>query len=89
MMTNNQMALHTTPGCMKPASSDANQTGSTLEHNCSLDQGCIVAETKANSYGEGFARAGGGVFAVQIDVKGVFMWFWSVRLLSYHSNGSS
>ncbi|EEB94375.1 hypothetical protein MPER_06823, partial [Moniliophthora perniciosa FA553] len=26
-----------------------------------------------------FAQAGGGIFAAQIDVSGVFIWFWSVK----------
>ncbi|KAF8886936.1 concanavalin A-like lectin/glucanase domain-containing protein [Infundibulicybe gibba] len=74
-MGNNQMALHSTPGCTLAPNSI--QSGRTLETNCSLDRGCIVAETKANSWGNGFAQAGGGVFALQMDVSGIFMWFWS------------
>ncbi|KAF9220750.1 glycoside hydrolase family 16 protein [Gyrodon lividus] len=76
MMGNNQMAIHTTPGCTH--SGNANQlgvTGSTTD--CSLGPGCIVTETSPNSYLDGFAEAGGGVWATQFDSSGIFIWFWS------------
>lgn len=76
MMGNNQIALHTDPGCFQ--GQPPGQSGQTLEGDCSLDRGCIVAETKPNSFGRGFAQAGGGVYAVQMDVAGIFIWFWSV-----------
>ena len=75
-MTNNQVALHTPPGCYQ--AQNPGQTGVTLEGDCSKDQGCIVAETKPNSYGPGFAAAGGGVYAIQIAASGIYSWFWSV-----------
>lgn len=75
-MNNNQVALHTTPGCFQ--ANVTTQTGVTLERDCSTPQGCLVAETKPNSYGPSFTAAGGGVFAAQIDATGVYMWFFSV-----------
>lgn len=75
-MNNNQAALHTTPGCFQ--ANVTTQTGNTLERDCSTPQGCLVAENKPNSYGPGFAATGGGVFAAQIDVTGVYIWFFSV-----------
>lgn len=81
MMNHNQVALHSRPGCIQAANPP--QSGQTLETNCSLDRGCIVAENKPNSFGSGFAQAGGGVFAVQMDISGVFVWFWSVSRPSY------
>ncbi|KIM38749.1 glycoside hydrolase family 16 protein [Hebeloma cylindrosporum] len=74
-MNNNQVALHTTPGCYQ--AQNPGQTGVTLEGDCSTDRGCIVSETKPNSYGPGFAAAGGGVYAVQIAASGIYSWFWS------------
>ncbi|KAJ3827032.1 concanavalin A-like lectin/glucanase domain-containing protein [Lentinula raphanica] len=71
----NQYALHTTPGCY--LASNSFQTGNTLQTDCSTGQGCLVQETKPNSFGSGFAQAGGGVFATQLDVSGIYMWFWS------------
>lgn len=81
----NQYALHTTPGCYLATNSV--QTGNTIETDCSTGQGCLVQETKPNSFGSGFAQAGGGVFATQLDVSGIYMWFWPVSIvpLSYNT----
>ncbi|KAI0830328.1 concanavalin A-like lectin/glucanase domain-containing protein [Trametes gibbosa] len=75
LMTFNQMALHTQGGCTQPSS--VTQTGTTGNTNCSTDAGCTVAETQANSFGESFATAGGGVWAAQIDSSGIYIWFWT------------
>jgi hypothetical protein len=72
-MSNNQYALHTTT-----VDTSSSHTGHILGTDCSVPAGCVVAETKANSYGAGFAQAGGGVYAAQLDVSGVYIWFWSV-----------
>ena len=69
LMDHNQMALHTTGGCIHDA--NATQTGSNSWTDCSKNTGCVVQETKANSFGEGFATAGGGVWATQFDVTGI------------------
>jgi hypothetical protein len=79
-MENNQIALHALPGCIKTEVSGT-QTGTTLESNCSSVKGCIVRETKPNSFGAGFARAGGGVYAMQFAPSGIYIWFWSVSLV--------
>lgn len=78
-LPSNQYALHTTPGC--DLASNSAQTGTTMETDCSTPQGCVVQETKPNSFGSGFAAAGGGVVATQLDVSGIYMWFWSVSTL--------
>ncbi|KZT19023.1 glycoside hydrolase family 16 protein [Neolentinus lepideus HHB14362 ss-1] len=77
LMGFNQMALHTAAGCTHTTPST--QEGSTIEPNCNATSGagCTVMEKKANSYGPGFASAGGGVFAAQFDVSGIYIWFWS------------
>ena len=77
LMDHNQYALHTIGGCTLDESA-AVQTGSVVGTDCSLGSGCVVAETQPNSFGAGFAQAGGGVWATQLDVSGVYMWFWSV-----------
>ncbi|PFH47858.1 glycoside hydrolase family 16 protein [Amanita thiersii Skay4041] len=74
-MTTNQMALHTVPGCAQ--FDPPGQMGKTLEGDCSADRGCIVQETKPDSFGDAFFAAGGGIWAAQIDVSGVYIWFWS------------
>lgn len=80
-MGNNQMSVHTDPGCVQ--ASKPPQSGTTLNKDCSQARGCSVAETKANSFGSDFAAANGGVFAMQFDVSGIYMWFWSVCLLAF------
>ncbi|KAF8137076.1 hypothetical protein EV363DRAFT_1394645 [Boletus edulis] len=71
----NQMAIHATQGCYHNGNTD--QLGSTGSTDCSQGSGCTVGELSPNSYNSGFAQAGGGVFATQFDVSGIFMWFWS------------
>ncbi|KAJ7093400.1 glycoside hydrolase family 16 protein [Mycena belliarum] len=77
LMDHNQMALHSYAGCVQPP--NVTQTGRTILHNCNdtTSSGCTVAESKPNSFGAGFAQAGGGAFGMQFDVAGIFMWFWS------------
>ena len=75
-MNNNQYVVHTSPGCTLDPSTK--HTGNVLGTSCSQPSGCVVVETKANSYGAGFAQAGGGVYATQLDTSGIYMWFWSV-----------
>ncbi|KAJ3823161.1 glycoside hydrolase family 16 protein [Lentinula raphanica] len=76
LMPSNQMALHTTSGCFHN-DTPPNQLGATLVTDCSTAAGCTVGELQPNSYGSGFAAMGGGVFAAQFDVAGIFIWFWS------------
>ncbi|KAJ7059229.1 glycoside hydrolase family 16 protein [Mycena amicta] len=80
LVTKNQFSLHTPEGCQQQAG--VQQTGKTIVADCidivgTNQNGCITEETKPNSFGEGFAKAGGGVYAIQIDVSGIFMWFWT------------
>ncbi|KAJ7155309.1 concanavalin A-like lectin/glucanase domain-containing protein [Mycena filopes] len=80
MYDKNQMSLHTPDGCTQAAGT--NQVGKTLVSNCldiagTNNNGCVTEETKPASYGAAFAQAKGGVYAVQLDVSGIFMWFWS------------
>ncbi|KAF9527404.1 concanavalin A-like lectin/glucanase domain-containing protein [Crepidotus variabilis] len=75
--TQNQMALHTRSGCLNVPPAPGAQIGQTGPLNCTAASGCTVVETKPNSYGQAFNQAGGGVFATQFDVTGVFIWFWS------------
>lgn len=75
LASNNQYALHTLPGCtLAPGSA---QSGHPTATNCSEGSGCVVVEAAPNSYNEGFAQAGGGVWATQFDTAGIFMWFWT------------
>ncbi|KAK0436500.1 concanavalin A-like lectin/glucanase domain-containing protein [Desarmillaria tabescens] len=78
LITDNQMSLHhNDSSCVQPP--NPGQSGKTVNTGCS-DQGggvgCRVSETKPNSFGEGFSKNGGGVFALKFDVSGAFIWFW-------------
>ena len=42
--------------------------------------GCTVNDTRPDSYGAAFAKAGGGVWATQIAAEAVSIWFFTVRL---------
>ncbi|CCM02503.1 uncharacterized protein FIBRA_04605 [Fibroporia radiculosa] len=75
LMPNNQMALHTTEGCVH--NTTAPQTGFNIDNDCGTASGCTVGMSSPNSYESGFAAAGGGVYATQFDVSGIYMWFWS------------
>ncbi|KAI1787368.1 concanavalin A-like lectin/glucanase domain-containing protein [Ganoderma leucocontextum] len=75
LMTHNQMALHAQTGCTQ--ASGVTQSGTTGGTNCTDGSGCTVGENQANSYGDNFANAGGGVWATQFDVSGIYIWFWS------------
>ncbi|OCH87773.1 glycoside hydrolase family 16 protein [Obba rivulosa] len=75
VMPNNQMALHTTQGCIHTTPPD--QTGNSIFADCGIPAGCTVGESQPNSYESGFAAAGGGVWATQFDVSGIYIWFWS------------
>ncbi|KAI6114526.1 hypothetical protein F5141DRAFT_1107390 [Pisolithus sp. B1] len=80
LMTYNQMAVHTTPGCIYSGSvGQLGISGSTTD--CSQPSGCTVMETSPNSFESGFAAAGGGVWATKFDDTGISIWFWSVGSL--------
>ncbi|KAF7321163.1 GH16 domain-containing protein [Mycena chlorophos] len=88
----NQFSMHTTAGCTQPA--NVTQTGKTTVNNCldvsgTNNNGCITVATEPNSLGEGFATAGGGVYAVQMDVNGIYMWFWSRSDIPKSISGST
>ncbi|KDQ60270.1 glycoside hydrolase family 16 protein [Jaapia argillacea MUCL 33604] len=78
LMQNNEGALHTLEGCTHSATSNpALELGQVSETDCSTPAGCVVTESKPNSYGPTFNAAGGGVWATSFDATGVYIWFWS------------
>ncbi|KAJ7731822.1 hypothetical protein DFH07DRAFT_894635 [Mycena maculata] len=89
LATDNRFSLHVgSDNCVQPSSAASNQTGtiSTLDgsiSNCTVTPstgqntvGCVVTETKPNSFGSGFATQGGGVFAALWDTTGITMWYF-------------
>ncbi|KAI0777300.1 concanavalin A-like lectin/glucanase domain-containing protein [Trametes elegans] len=75
LMTTNQMAIHTNPGCS--TSNAIQQSGQIGAADCASNSGCTVKELKPNSYGAGFNQNNGGVWATKYDVDGIYIWFWS------------
>ncbi|KAI8983364.1 concanavalin A-like lectin/glucanase domain-containing protein [Trametes punicea] len=81
--TNNQVTLHTNPGCTMP-SSDPNAldiTGTLVATtDCSAtdtgNAGCGVRASQTNSYGAAFNGIGGGVYATLWDDDGIKTWFF-------------
>ncbi|KAI0638972.1 concanavalin A-like lectin/glucanase domain-containing protein [Trametes polyzona] len=81
--TNNQVTLHTAPGCSMP-SSDPNVLGITGTLTASTDcgasatgnAGCGVRGSETNSYGAPFNKMGGGVYATLWDEDGIKTWFF-------------
>ncbi|KAJ1555937.1 hypothetical protein HK405_010218 [Cladochytrium tenue] len=75
--TNNQMTLHTSPGCTIDTASQS-QTGTNLETDCDAtansNSGCGVSDPSTSSYGDGFNNAGGGVFAVEWISTAIKIW---------------
>lgn len=58
-------------------------SGSITYDNCDIsqnsDSGCTVNDTNTDSYGAGFAAAGGGVFVAEWATDGIRVWFLTVR----------
>ncbi|KAJ6144199.1 hypothetical protein N7470_008094 [Penicillium chermesinum] len=61
----NQMTLHTSPGCSITNYGSGTSAGST---DCEGSNGCGVIDTDPNSLGSGFNNAGGGVYATQNSI---------------------
>ncbi|KAI0825225.1 concanavalin A-like lectin/glucanase domain-containing protein [Trametes gibbosa] len=81
--TNNQVTLHTAPGCSMP-SSDPNALGISGSligtTDCAAadtsNAGCGVRASESNSYGAPFNSMGGGVYATLWDEDGIKTWFF-------------
>jgi hypothetical protein len=69
----NQMALHTSNGCTLTQSTSA-YTGTTNSTDCYVgaddNAGCAVSDGNADSYGQAFAAAGGGVWVTELSTQG-------------------
>lgn len=70
----NQMALHTDEGCTH--ASNALQSSTLINStDCSTaangNEGCVVTTPTTSSYGEGFAKDGGGVFVTEFANEGI------------------
>ncbi|KAJ7800330.1 glycoside hydrolase family 16 protein [Mycena olivaceomarginata] len=68
LQTANQVALHTTTGCLHTTPPEQKGTSSVVD--CSEASGCLVGETSPNSYQSGFAAAGGGFGLRNLTILG-------------------
>ncbi|KAL5519765.1 hypothetical protein ACEPAG_1425 [Sanghuangporus baumii] len=76
---NNSMTLHTEPGCVQ---ANATQTSKLIQStDCSYllngNQGCTTSDPDPASYGEAFAKAGGGMYVTEYAESGISIWFFS------------
>ncbi|KAJ7113049.1 hypothetical protein C8R44DRAFT_631582 [Mycena epipterygia] len=77
LATDNRFSLHVgSDTCVQPTSVASNQTGTITTAAGQNTIGCVVTETKPNSFGSGFASQGGGVFAMLWDTTGIAMWYF-------------
>ncbi|KIY69291.1 glycoside hydrolase family 16 protein [Cylindrobasidium torrendii FP15055 ss-10] len=78
MVTMNQMALHTTEGCTQknPTQSSTLINSTNCDYEADSNAGCVVTDPSTSSYGEGFAKAQGGVFITEFAKSGISIWFF-------------
>jgi len=75
----NQMTLHTSPGCIVPTAKTA-ETGNPGSGDCGANggsAGCGITDPDSWSYGPDFNKNGGGVWAMQWESSGVYIWEWA------------
>jgi len=72
------ITLHTAPGCY--INTAGSRSGTVLQDsNCNSNNGnngCGVTTTTPNAYGNGFNNIGGGVYAMQWESSGIYVWFF-------------
>jgi hypothetical protein len=71
----NLVTLHTAAGCVVNNAGSVSNTV-TIEENCNAKSGCSVRTTGTDNFGTGFNAAGGGVYAMQWESSGVYVWFF-------------
>jgi len=76
--TLNQMTLHASPTCTVPGK--YNEFANVLGTNCDVyatgNAGCARKDVDSTTYGNGFNNIGGGVYAMQWEDSGVYIWFF-------------
>lgn len=77
----NKMAAHTGPGMA--ITKNEKYSGELLTPNCDVNApgqpnnaGCLISDNDTNTYGAGFNKNGGGVFATELNSKGINIWFF-------------
>jgi hypothetical protein len=79
-MSQNQITIHTKPGCV-PSVGGQGQTGAKTGYaDCGAnngDIGCGVFNTKNVGWGSAFNNAGGGVYAMLWTRDAIQVWSWA------------
>lgn len=72
------MTLHTSAGCT--INTAGSQGGTSLQRSdCNSNSGydgCGAQSNNAATYGDGFNNGGGGVYAMQWESSGIYIWFF-------------
>ncbi|KIJ54491.1 glycoside hydrolase family 16 protein [Sphaerobolus stellatus SS14] len=93
LVAHNQMALHTTSGCMLSQSDNPLMTGLINSTDCNSEansnQGCVVTDPRTDSYGEAFAKQGGGMFVTEFAPSGIAIWFFERASIPDALNGNN
>jgi len=89
----NQMSLHTEPGCTQqsPTQTSTLINSTDCSYKANSNEGCVVTVPSTESYGAGFAQAGGGVYVTAFLSTGISIWFFSRQQVpsSLSTNSSS
>ncbi|WVQ79865.1 hypothetical protein IAT38_001965 [Cryptococcus sp. DSM 104549] len=80
LQSTNMIALHTANGSTCTVSNTtSSMTGDITQANCdnqaSENSGCTVMDRSTESYGAGFAAAGGGVYVTEWALEAIRVWF--------------
>jgi len=79
LSTQNQMSIHTAPGCTMPSNYGATGT-LTASTNCDAiatgSTGCGLRSNQPGNYGAPYNSNGGGVHVMKWDSSGISVWFF-------------
>ncbi|KAI0372612.1 glycoside hydrolase family 16 protein [Pilatotrama ljubarskyi] len=76
--TQNQITLHSGPGCALDKKADAlsNLLGTTCASSPDNNSGCAWQQKANNTFGHGFNMQAGGVFAHSVEADAISVWFF-------------
>lgn len=80
-VVNNQITLHTGPGCSLPTTPNSSVTGQLINTKCTSssdsNSGCGFLDPNSDSYGSNFDQGEGGVYAHLRNNESIAMWQFS------------
>jgi len=73
MATTNRMSLHTLGGCSQqsPVQSSTLIQSTQCGNDTNSNEGCVTVDNRPESFGPGFAAAGGGVYVTEYAASGI------------------